>query len=71
LLSHNDNAIAVVGQIKLTEYIPPTWARTGCPDTDIVKDMDSGLDNMLTLAEDLLVGVVMNKSKSAKLISER
>jgi hypothetical protein len=50
-------------------YIPPTWARTGRPDSSIVKDMDCGLDNMLTLAEDLLVGVVMNKSKSQKLIT--
>jgi hypothetical protein len=50
-------------------YIPPTWARTGRPDSNIVKDMDCGLDNMLTLAEDLLVSVVMDKSKSKKLIT--
>jgi hypothetical protein len=50
-------------------YIPPTWARDGRADSSIVKDMDCGLDNMLTLAEDLLVGVVMNKSKSKKLIT--
>jgi len=50
-------------------YILPTWARTGRPDSNIVKDMDCGLDNMLTLAEDLLVGVVMDKSKSKKLIT--
>jgi hypothetical protein len=50
-------------------YIPPTWARTGRPDSNIVKDMEYGLDNMLTLAEDLLVGVVMDKSKSRKLIT--
>jgi hypothetical protein len=31
--------------------------------------MDCGLDNMLTLAEDLLAGVVMDKSKSKQLIS--
>jgi hypothetical protein len=49
-------------------YIAPTWARTGRPDSDIVKDMDCGLDNMLTLAEDLLVGVVIKKTKSANLI---
>jgi hypothetical protein len=33
--------------------------------------MDCGLDNMLTVAEDLLVGVMMDKSKSKKLISVR
>ena len=52
-----------------TSYIPPTWVRTGRQDSNIVKDMDFGLDNMLTLAEDLLVGVVMDKSKSKKLIT--
>ncbi len=50
-------------------YIPPTWARTGRRDSNIVKDMDSGLDNMLTLAEDLLAGVVMDKSKAKQLIA--
>jgi hypothetical protein len=30
--------------------------------------MDCRLDNLLTLAEDLLVGVMMDKSKSKKLI---
>ena len=54
---------------QLDSYIPPTWARTGRPDSSIVKDIDCGLDNLLTLAEDLLVGVVMDKSKSKKLIS--
>ena len=44
-------------------YIPPTWERTGRPASDIIKDMDCGLDNMLTLAEDLLGHIVMHKSK--------
>jgi uncharacterized protein (DUF433 family) len=50
-------------------HIPPTWARTGRPDSNIVKDMEYGIDNMLTLAEDLLVAVVMDKSKSKRLIT--
>lgn len=49
-------------------YIPPTWQRTGCPESGIVADMDVYLHNMLTLAEDLLVLVIKNKSKSAGLI---
>ncbi|MGO9048178.1 MAG: hypothetical protein ACLQFW_15035 [Xanthobacteraceae bacterium] len=52
-------------------YIPPTWARTGRAESNIAKDMDCNLDNMLTLAEDLLVGVVMDKSKSKNLITVR
>jgi hypothetical protein len=56
---------------KTGAYIPPTWGRTGRgrPDSNVVNDMDVGLDNMLTLAEDLLAGVVMDKSKSKKLIT--
>ena len=50
-------------------YIPPTWARTGRPDGYIVEDMDACLDNMLTVAEDLLVCVVMDKSKAKNLIT--
>lgn len=50
-------------------YIAPTWARTGCPESNIVGDMDCGLDNMLTLAEDLLAGVVMDKSGARNLIA--
>jgi hypothetical protein len=56
---------------KQNSYIPPTRARTGRPNTNIVKDMDCVLDNMLTLAEDLLAGVVMDKSKSKNLIAIR
>lgn len=50
-------------------YIPPTWARTGRPESNIVEDMDTCLNNMLTVAEDLLVGVVMDKSKAKNLIT--
>jgi hypothetical protein len=54
---------------KADSYIPPTWARTGRPDSSIVNDMDCCLDNMLTLAEDLLIGVMLDKSKSRNLIA--
>jgi len=39
-------------------YISPTWQRTGNAETDILKDMDCGLDNLLTFGEDLLVEVI-------------
>ncbi|HVO92324.1 MAG TPA: Asp-tRNA(Asn)/Glu-tRNA(Gln) amidotransferase subunit GatB, partial [Terriglobales bacterium] len=51
-------------------YIPPTWARTGRPDSNIVKDMDVGVDNMLTLAEDLLALVVLDKTKFKQITIE-
>ena len=44
-------------------YIPPTWIRTGSEESSILKDMDTCLDNMLTLAEDLLAFAVLDKSK--------
>jgi aspartyl-tRNA(Asn)/glutamyl-tRNA(Gln) amidotransferase subunit B len=47
----------------LDQYILPTWARTGRPETDILNDMAVGLDNMLTLAEDLLVLTVLDKPR--------
>jgi hypothetical protein len=40
------------------QYLPPRWGRTGCLDSSIMKDMDCILDNLLTLAEDLLVHVI-------------
>jgi aspartyl-tRNA(Asn)/glutamyl-tRNA(Gln) amidotransferase subunit B len=40
-------------------FIPPTWGRTGRRNRDILKDMDVYLDNMLTLAEDLLASAVL------------
>jgi hypothetical protein len=52
-------------------YILPTWGRTGRPQSDVVNDMDCGLENMLTLAEDLLAFVAVDKSQSKKLITVR
>ncbi|MGO4127377.1 hypothetical protein AB4Z01_23455 [Inquilinus sp. YAF38] len=43
-------------------YVPPTWSRTGEPKSDVVGDMDAALDNMLTLAEDLLIHATKDKS---------
>jgi aspartyl-tRNA(Asn)/glutamyl-tRNA(Gln) amidotransferase subunit B len=44
-------------------YIPPTWARTGKSESSILTDMDVNIDNMLTLAEDLLAFTVRDQSK--------
>lgn len=45
--------------IKNIEFIPqgarpPTWTRTGVPPSDVMTDMATALENMLTLAEDWL-----------------
>jgi hypothetical protein len=39
-------------------YISPTWQRTGNAESDLLKDMDCGLDNLLTFGEDLLVEII-------------
>jgi len=45
-------------------YIPPTWKITGGPEGPILEEMGIGLDNMLTLGEDLLVETVRHKPVS-------
>jgi len=50
------------------QYTPPTWQRTGRPESDIVTDMDSGLENLLTFGEDLLVQVAQ-RGEQAKTIA--
>jgi len=57
-----------VGQGGTDAYVLPTWQRTGGPETDIVKDMDCGLENLLTLGEDLLIEVV-KRGEPAKAIA--
>ena len=56
------------GTLKLTNFephpegiMPPTWARVGAderPQSDLFNDMTVMLDNLLTLAEDLLVDAI-------------
>jgi hypothetical protein len=45
----------------LPKFIPPTWQLTGHTESDIVTDMSVGVDNCLTLAEDLLVHAIIEK----------
>jgi hypothetical protein len=42
------------------KYLPPRWKRSGCVDSAILRDMDCILDNLLSLAEDLLVLAIRN-----------
>lgn len=42
-------------------WIRPTWQRTGRPETCILGDMDVATDDLLTLAEEILVSVVMRQ----------
>ncbi len=44
-------------------FIPPSWSRTGCPASDIFMDMETTMDNLLTIAEDLLVACIQKRSK--------
>lgn len=57
-----------VNPTKVDTYISPTWQRTGRPESDILKDMDCALDNLLTFAEDLLIEVV-RRVETAKMIA--
>ena len=42
--------------------IPPTWQRDDGPRTDLFKDIDVSLENLLTLAEDTLIGCIVHRS---------
>jgi hypothetical protein len=57
-----------VNPTKSDTYISPTWHRTGKSESDILKDMDCNLDNLLTFGEDLLVEVV-RRAESSKMVS--
>ncbi|MBZ9774384.1 hypothetical protein [Mesorhizobium sp. CO1-1-8] len=46
-----------------TGLVPPSWHRTGLPETDIVNDMTAFIHNLLTFAEDLLADVVMRNGR--------
>jgi hypothetical protein len=41
-------------------FIPPTWQLTSSQESDMTADMETGVTNMLTLAEDLLVHIILN-----------
>lgn len=43
-------------------FIPPTWSRSGSPESDILADMETTMDNLLTIAEDLLVACIKKRS---------
>jgi hypothetical protein len=45
------------------QFMPPTWHRNDMPRTDIFSDVEVVLDNLLTLAEDILVNCIVKKSK--------
>jgi hypothetical protein len=42
-------------------FIPPSWSRTGCPESDIFTDMETTMDNLLNIAEDLLVACIKKR----------
>ena len=39
--------------------VPPSWERTGIPELDVMNDMTTYVDNLLSLAEDVLANLVM------------
>lgn len=43
-------------------FIPPSWSRTGSPESGIFTDMEVTMDNLLTIAEDLLVACIRKRS---------
>jgi hypothetical protein len=47
---------------------PPTWERDNRARTDIYKDIETGLDNMLTLAEDLLIGCIVHRPMFSEIV---
>ena len=42
-------------------FIPPTWSRTGRPESDIFTDLETTMQNPLTIAEDLLVACIKKR----------
>jgi hypothetical protein len=51
-----------------TALVPPSWYRTGLPETDVVTDMTIYVQNLLTLAEDVLADLVIRSSQSTYLV---
>jgi hypothetical protein len=49
-------------------YVPPTWKLTDVMEASIVAEMDVGLQNMLTFAEELLAHAVMRKRATEHMI---
>lgn len=48
-------------------FIPPTWSRSGCPESDVFTDMETTMENLLTISEDLLVACIRKRSKYSML----
>ncbi|MGH7924513.1 MAG: hypothetical protein ACREQH_07985, partial [Candidatus Binatus sp.] len=44
--------------------IPPTWRRDESPATDVFQDLETYLDNLLTLAEEVLVWCIFHRTES-------
>jgi hypothetical protein len=43
--------------------VPPSWHRDGLPATSILADINAAMDDMLTLAEDILIACIMKTWK--------
>ncbi len=43
--------------------VPPSWNRDSLPPTDLLVDIEAAMDNMLTLAEDVLVACITKTAK--------
>jgi len=43
--------------------VPPSWHRDSLPPTDLLVDIEAAMDNMLTLAEDVLVACITKTAK--------
>jgi hypothetical protein len=43
--------------------VSPSWYRDSLPPTDVLADIDTAMDNMLTLAEDVLVACITKTAK--------
>jgi hypothetical protein len=50
-------------RIAGNQFVSPTWHRNEMPKTDIFVDLEVYLENLLTLAEDILVGCIVKRSK--------
>jgi hypothetical protein len=45
--------------------VSPSWHRDSLPPTDLLADIETAMDNMLTLAEDVLVACITKTAKSS------
>jgi len=50
------------------KFVPPTWRLDEGQDADVLTEMSVSIDNMLTLAEDLLAGAIQRESVGVGII---